>query len=346
MKFDNEYYSDLEKVLVHIPEKEKIYGSKIYITGVTGLICSAVTDILLFLNKKYDAGINLLLAGRDRERVRERFPDYKENADYFYVKYDATRAIEQQFKTDYIIHGAGISDPVGYARQPVETMLTNINGINELLKMASSNGNKRVLYISSSEVYGSKNNDKPFKETDYGFVDILKQRSCYPSAKKAAETLCIAYSCEHGVDVVIARPGHIFGQMMTNTDSKASAQFAAKAAAGNDIVMKSAGTQVRSYCYSLDCAAAVMTILIKGKCGEAYNISNRDSVVTIREFAETMAEAGDVRVIFEEPSETEKSGYSVMTNSSLCSDKLEALDWRPCFTLKEAVHKTICGLRK
>lgn len=154
MKFDYEYYSDLEKVLVHIPEKEKIYGSKIYITGVTGLICSAVTDILLFLNKKYDAGINLLLAGRDRERVRERFSDYKENVDYFFVKYDATIAIEQQFKTDYIIHGAGISDPAGYVQQPVETMLTNINGINELLKMAALNGNKRVLYISSSEVYG------------------------------------------------------------------------------------------------------------------------------------------------------------------------------------------------
>lgn len=346
MKFDGEYYRDLEKVSAHIPEKEKIYGSKIYITGVTGLICSAVADILLFLNKKYDAGINLLLAGRSRERVRKRFSDYNENADYFFVEYDATKSIEHQFETDYIIHGAGISDPDGYVRQPVETMLTNINGINELFKMAVSTGNKRVLYISSSEVYGSRDNDKPFEETDYGFVDILKQRSCYPSAKRAAETLCIAYSCEYGVDAVIARPGHIFGQMMTNTDSKASAQFAMKAAAGNDIVMKSAGTQIRSYCYGLDCASAILAILINGKCREAYNISNRNSVVTIREFAEAAAEAGGVKVIFKQPSDTEKSGYSVMTNSSLCSDKLEALGWRPCFTLKEAIHKTICGLRK
>lgn len=70
--------------------------------------------------------------------------------------------------------------------------------------------------------------------------------------------------------------------------------------------MKSAGTQVRSYCYTLDCASAILTVLLNGECGEAYNISDRASVVTIRDVAETVARLAGVRVEFEDPSDKEE----------------------------------------
>ena len=131
-------------------------------------------------------------------------------------------------------------------------MLANFMGLDCLLKSAVKNKSNRVVYISSSEVYGSKLKDQPYQESDYGYVDLLNPRSCYPSSKRASETLCSAYTSEYGLDTVVVRPGHIYGPTITDTDDRASAQFTRCAVEGKDIVMKSAGTQLRSYCYVLD----------------------------------------------------------------------------------------------
>ena len=159
-------------------------------------------------------------------------------------------------------------------------------------------------------------------------MDILNPRACYPSSKRAAETMCATYQEEYGVDFVVVRPGHIYGPTITESDSRASAQFTRLAVKGKDIVMKSAGTQLRSYTYTLDCASAIIAVLTCGGMGEAYNISNSNSIVTIREFAECMTEISGVKLIFEQSSNKEKRSYNLMDNSSLNSEKLESLGWR------------------
>jgi nucleoside-diphosphate-sugar epimerase len=305
------------------------------------MICSAVAEVLLYLNREKSANIQIILAGRDKDRTKKRFYCFEEEKDYVFIQYDATSDNPQNIKADYIIHGASNADPSKFAKEPVETMLANIIGLNILLKSATSNNAKRLLYISSSEVYGRKEEKRPYKEEDYGFVDILNPRASYPSSKRAAETLCAAYSAEYGLDTVIVRPGHIYGPTITDSDSRASAQFTRKAKAGEDIVMKSAGSQLRSYCHTLDCASAIITILINGKKGEAYNISNPNSIVTIREMAEALAKAGNVNIVFENPSDIELNSYNLMDNSSLKSEKLEQLGWRAVYSITEGAQKTL-----
>ena len=220
-------------------------------------------------------------------------------------------------------------------------MFANLCGLKSLLDFAKQNPYTRLLYVSSSEVYGKKEEKRPYMESDYGFVDILNPRACYPSSKRAAETMCAAYKDEFDVDFVVVRPGHIYGPSITNTDSRASAQFTRKAKAGEDIIMKSAGLQLRSYCYTLDCASAILTVLIKGESGEAYNISNSQSVVTIRELAECMAKTAGVKVVFEQASDQELKSYNMMDNSSLNSEKLEVLGWKGYFDLEKGINATI-----
>ena len=82
----------------------------------------------------------------------------------------------------------------------------------------------------------------------------------------------------------------------------------AKALAGEDIVMKSAGSQLRSYCYVTDAACALLTVLLRGETGRAYNVANRESVHTIREYAETLARLAGVKVVFDLPPEAERQG--------------------------------------
>ena len=339
--YNDKYWQDVKLVAQQIPNLKNLYGSTILITGATGMICSAVAEVLYYLNKEKAANIQIVLAGRNKDRMKERFYCFEEGKDYIFTQYDAISDKPLNIKADFIIHGASNADPSKFAKKPVETMLANIIGLNSLLKSATSNNAKRLLYISSSEVYGRKEEKRPYKEDDYGFLDILNPRASYPSSKRAAETLCSAYSAEYGLDTVIVRPGHIYGPTITKTDSRASAQFTRKAKAGEDIIMKSAGSQLRSYCYTLDCASAILTVLINGKSGEAYNISNPNSIVTIREMAEALAKAGNVNIVFENPSDIEKKSYNLMDNSSLNSVNLLELGWKPLFSINEGANRTI-----
>ena len=341
MRFTEDYRNDIEKVLMQVPKLEQLANHSIFLTGVTGMIVSTIADVLLWYNRERNAHIMLFFAGRDKERVVNRFPFYKEGVDYSFVYFDATATDDMNLKVDYIINGASHADPKSFVAQPVETMLASLNGVNTLLRMAKDHRAKRFLQISSSEVYGKKETKEPYCEKEYGYVDIMNPRACYPCAKRAADTLCISYAAEYGVDVVIIRPGHIYGPSITQSDSRVSSEFIRLAASGKNLTMKSAGLQMRSYCHTLDCASAILVVLLNGEPATVYNVSNKESVVTIREMAEAFAEAGNVRLEITESTEAEKRGYNMMDNSSLDATRLENLGWKAMFRMKEGAKRTL-----
>jgi len=341
VKYSEDYWKAVRQVLSVVPNISKIFNKSILITGATGMICSSVVELLLELNKSYNANLGIYLAGRSKKRVDERFYGFSEGVDYTFVNYDASSDEQLCINADYVIHGASPADPASISAKPVETMMANIYGLGILFELVKKDLNSRLLFISSSEVYGRKKESGPFKESDYGYVDILNPRASYPSSKRAAETLCASYMREYGVDFVVVRPGHIYGPTITDYDSRASAQFTRKAVAGEDIIMKSAGTQLRSYTYILDCASAILTVLLNGTKGEAYNISNPNSIVTIRELAECLAQTAGVKLVFECASAQEAKCYNLMDNSSLNSSKLERLGWKSLFRLEDGVTATL-----
>ena len=210
-----------------------------------------------------------------------------------------------------------------------------------LLDYAKNCGTKRLLYISSSEVYGKKADDIPLKEDEYGYIDLLNPRNSYSIGKRAAETLCISYGSEYGIESVIVRPGHIYGPTASSADNRVSSVWAFDAAAGRNIVMKSSGTQIRSYCYCLDCASAILKVLLCGESGKAYNISNPESVISIRELAEILAKTGKVILKINDPTEKEMKQFNPMTNSSLDGKHLLDLGWQAFFDAKKGLSHTV-----
>ena len=130
------------------------------------------------------------------------------------------------------------------------------------------------------------------------------------------------------MDCVIARPSHTYGPYFTESDNRVYAQFIRNIQRGEDIVMKSTGSQFRSWCYVDDCVSALLYILLEGKSGEAYNIADNTSNISIRELAEMIAEIGNRKVIMQLPDDAEKAGYNVVTKSVFSTAKLEALGWR------------------
>lgn len=342
MVYTKEYWEDIKAVCRRIPQALKLKGKRIFITGAGGLICSTVAEILMYLNKSESYGMEIILGGRSEERLKNRYGD---SSDYKFVQYDATKENVLDFSVDYIIHGASNADPVAFDKQPVDTVLANIVGTKSLLDMAVKN-NARLLYISSSEVYGKVEGNGEISETDYGFLDILDPRNCYPTAKRTAENLCVCYGKQYGCDTVTVRPGYIYGPTITATDTRATAQFTRNAVSGEDIVMKSSGMQKRSYCYTLDCASAILAVLTAGESSNAYNISNKDSIVTIRGAAQAFAVAGNAELVFENPADKDVQPDSAVKNTILSSDKLEALGWNAMFDMNAGARRTVEMLKK
>ncbi len=345
-----QWFKDIDMVIHNcglLEELDALAGSSILITGAGGLIGSAIADVFVYYNETHDLPIRVFAGGRNQERVAGRFLPYCNRAYFRILSYDALREDnELPPKVDYIIHGAGNASPRMIMREPVETMVGNVLGLYHLLEYGKERGAKRVLYISSSEVYGTKEGSQPYGEREYGYIDLLNPRNSYSTGKRAAETLCVSYGLEYGVDSVIVRPGHIYGPTALEGDDRIASAFAYQAARGEDLVMKSEGEQIRSYCHCLDCAAAVIKVLLKGEGGQAYNISNPDSVITIKQMAELAAEAGGVRLLHQEVREEERKGFNPMSNSSLDSASLIGLGWKGCFDARTGILHTVDLLKE
>ena len=172
------WLADLDKTLAVIPELEILAGKSVMVTGCTGLICSAVVDVLIRWNETHEAKIRILAAGRNGKRIAERFEPHVAEEWFSFVPYDAS-STDNQFaeRCDYIIHGASNATPGKIMKEPVETMLDNVLGIKCLLDYARKSKSKRVLFVSSSEVYGKKENAEPYRLGEYGFIDLLNSRN-------------------------------------------------------------------------------------------------------------------------------------------------------------------------
>jgi nucleoside-diphosphate-sugar epimerase len=180
-----------------------------------------------------------------------------------------------------------------------------------------------------------------FKEDYCGYIDCNTLRAGYPEGKRAAEALCQAYIKEKNVDVVIARCCRVFGPTMREDDSKVIAQFIRNAANGENIVLKSKGDQRYSYCYVADVCSALLFLLLNGKNGEAYNISNMTCNLTLLQIANILSEYTGRAVVFDIPSSEEAAGYSKVAKALLDSSKLRELGWEAKYSIKDGIIKTV-----
>ena len=339
--FSDNYARSLMAACGELPGLEALKGAKVLITGATGLIGSCLVDVLLLLNATRGMAIEIHAAGRSEPGMRARFGASADDLRFHYVPYDATQPPVLDFEADYVVHAATSAHPLAYATDPVGILQANVVGTMHLLEALRGWGHGRFLLLSSGEIYG-ENPTLPegFSEADTGYIDTMRPRACYPEGKRAAETLCASYVAQYGVNARVARLCHVYGPTFTATNSRADAQFLRNALNGQDIVMKSTGSQVRSWCYVADAVCALMTLLIRGEAGQAYNVANRHSVASIREYAQTLADIAGVKLRFELPPELEKAGYTRVSRAVLNPAKLEGLGWKPRYGLREGLEES------
>lgn len=242
------YQQDIFKIFEQDLPWEKLSGTNILVTGATGLIGGCLVETLM-MNPHHD--YHVYASGRNEERAKLRFRDFVDDQSFHFIKYDVLKPLESDIKFDYIIHAASNASPNFFVQKPVEVIQSNVFGVSNLMDYGLVHDMKRMLFVSTGEIYG-EGDGRVFTEDYSGYVDCVKPRSCYPSSKRTAETLCVSYAAEYGADVVIARPCHVYGPHFAEQDNRVYAQFIRNILCGEDIVMKSTGEQFRSWCYVVD----------------------------------------------------------------------------------------------
>lgn len=353
------YEEELQALLRQGFPWEKLSGRKIMLSGATGMIGKSIIDLLMQYNdncertvsvsESFDSDklINIVALSRNEERARERLKEHWNKATFHYIPCDVNQEIPQCGQVDYVIHAASNTHPLQYSQDSIGTITANVIGTKNLLDYAVSHHAKRFCFVSSVEIYGESRGDTDRFQEDYlGYLDCNTLRAGYPESKRIGEALCNAYAQTFQLDFVIPRLSRVYGSTMLGTDSKAISQFIKKAVAGENIVLKSAGTQLYSYTYALDAAMGILTVLLRGTSGEAYNISDTESEVTLRQIAEWLAESFGLNVVFEIPDAAEQTGYSIVTKALLDIQKISLLGWKPQTHMREGLCRTVESLRQ
>lgn len=325
-----------------VAKKLNIKKGNILVTGATGLIGSYLIDTLLYANEHCDCKFTIYAMSRSLEKVQNRF-----GSTVIPVVQNVQDPLNLKVDLDFIVHAASNADPKTYAKYPVDTIMTNIEGTKNILEYCKNNTECKLLYTSTFEVYGKIENHDVYKEEDAGTIDFHVLRNGYPESKRCCELLIQSYVKQYGVNAVITRLPSVYGPTMQKDDSKAHAQFVRNALNHENIVLKSKGEQRRTYCYVSDIVSGMLFLLFNHTdSGESYNISNENSIVSIAELAQTVANIAGTKVVFDLPDELESAGFSKPQNNILDNSKLKQLGWFANYSLDKGLLETMNVLKE
>lgn len=335
---------DIENILSNKIEFKKLENSTVLITGASGMIGSYLLYTLAALNDLQSYNIKIVALVRDKEKL----PNYLKNrADIIVLEQDVCDRISYNEKIDYIIHAASPASPKIMKEKPVDTIMANTIGTFNTLKLAKKNNVKAYLYISSREVYGEPYEwQEQFDEQTYGFVDPLLPRSCYSEGKKAAETMCVSFKEQYGLNVKIARPAHTYGPGMSIYDGRVQADFLKNVVNHENIIMKSKGEAVRTYTYISDVIAGIFFVLLNSD-DIAYNMADENAKITIKELAELLVSLYPERNLkVEMQIDEDNKGCAPFKLGIINSDKLRKIGWEPKVSLENGFKRTVEYIEK
>lgn len=330
-------------------EYEKFKDANFLITGATGLVGSLLIKSLLTLDDKFNLNLKIFAVVRNLQKAENIFGELCRTKSLTFIKADlGSDNVVVKDDIDYIIHAAAITTSKILVEKPVEAMDIAINGTKKVLELAKKKQVKKMVYVSSMEIYGQINSVGKTSEPELGYVDLSKVRSGYPESKRMCELMCNAYASEYNVNVVSARLAQTFGAGILPGENRVFAQFARSAMNNNDIVLHTEGKSEGNYVYTIDAVLALFVLLLRGIKGEAYNVSNPENHVTIREMAEVVATnfSENSKVVIDVPSDSKKYGYAPDTHLWLDNSKLVKLGWTPQNNLVESYKKMIVWMKE
>lgn len=317
---------------------EELREKTVLVTGATGLIGQVIVNKLINLNARVIAVV------RNAEKAKQKFG---EDSRICFLITDINQLEIKRMEVDYIIHAASITSSKAFVSNPVDVSLTAIEGTRRTLEIARKSGVKGYVFLSSMEVYGTPQTDEKITEGHSSDVDPLRVRSAYPESKRMCESLCSSYYSQYNVPAKVVRLTQTIGPGIEYDDGRVFAEFARCVIEGRNIVLHTRGETKRSYLYSEDAAAAILTVLLYGASGDAYNAANEATYCTIYEMAQTVCKiCANGKIAVELMIEdTSSMGYAPTLHMNLDTSKLQKLNWKPTTGIVEMYEKMIKDMK-
>lgn len=314
---------------------DSLQNKTVLVTGATGLLGKLIVKAL-----SVKGGIHVVALVRNREKAEKIFSGYSNIA---FKICDINDLDDIDGSVDHIIHCASVTDSKMFVNEPVRTCITAIRGTENILRLGVKKQCASIVYVSSMEVYGTPQTDEKITEDHSTNLNCMSVRSCYPESKRACENLCCAYANQYGMKIMSARLTQTFGAGVEYSDNRVFAEFARCAVEKRDIILHTKGETKRCYLYTADAARALLTILCKGETCHAYNIANEASYCSILEMAELVADknSGGAITVRCEPDDISKFGYAGHLKMNLDTTAVQALGWKPVYSLEQMFERMI-----
>jgi len=304
-------------------------GKRVMISGGAGFIGSWLSEKLIELGAEVTAVDNFSTGSMKNIEELISNPRFK------LIEADAQEVDAKGY--DYLIHGASIPSPDDYVRRPVETALSNALGLLNFLKSG-----KRVLYMSSSEIYGDPQ-VIPTPESYWGNVNPVGPRSCYDESKRFGEALCMAFAREKGVSVRIARIHNTYGPRMdlTGRYARAIPRFITQALKNEPLTIYGDGLQTRSFTYITDMVDGLIRLMLSDY-GMPVNLGSENEI-SVLELAKAIIEITDSKseIVHLEPfpDDPRRRRPDITLAKTV-------LGWEPKVPLREGLKQTVDYFKK
>lgn len=273
------------------PHCERFAGRHVFVTGASGMLAAYVADTLAYLN---DIGAlsrpcRLTLLARSPQRAKERFAHLLARRDVEFLVQDVCAPLPVELAPHFVVHAAAPASPRAYLADPLASLDANTFALRNLFEQLGPRA-ESVLYISSSEVYGTPDTTAiPTPETYVGRIDPLSRRAYYAEAKRAGETYCLAYHEARGVKVKVARPFHVHGPGLRLDDGRIVPALVGMGMRGERLALESDGQATRTYGYVSDASVQLIRLLLSERNGEAFNVGNDAPETSVLELANEIA---------------------------------------------------------
>ena len=337
----------LNKILLDDFEKifftKKIKWSKLkkktfLISGANGFIATYIIHFLIFLNQKYFFKIKIILVARDKKKLNKKFINKNTKNFFTIIEQDISKSISFKGKIDFILHLASNASPKLFNRYPIETILPNVIGTNNLLKLSIKKKIDSFLFFSSGEIYG--NHKQILGENTINNLNHLTERASYSESKKMGEVLCYSYFKQKKIPTKMIRLFHTYGPCMNQKDGRVMIDFVNDIINNQEILIKGDGKQKRSFCYISDAIIGIFLVLINGQNGEAYNLGNPKEFLTIKDLGYKLAKYNKINVKMNaKPDKQNKNAPYQIVKPSI--KKICRLGFKPNINIKKGFEKTV-----
>lgn len=320
----------------------KLDNKSILITGATGMLAAYIVYFLHYLNVTRNKNIKIFALVRNRNKAEKLFKELLNDKDFIIVEQDICEEIKLNEKIDLILHLASSANPSTILNNPVSIIKANTIGTLNVFEFARKN-NSEVFFSSTREIYGKIENIEQIKENDMGICNCLEERACYPESKRISETICASYNLQYGINYQIARIAHVYGPGMNiDNDGRIMSDIISDVVNNRNIVLKSTGTALRSFCYLSDAIVGIFTILLNGKNNEVYNLSNEIEEITIKDLAELCKNLfPEKKLKVEYRISNDNKGYTNYKRVGLDNSKLFESGWQIKINLEKGIVKTV-----